>query len=67
MMTQRKSTICQKIAPDSTTVIERRCGLARNIGEKDDPLRRGDQRPGDNLYLASVLALDPATGNIKSH
>lgn len=27
----------------------------------------GDQRPGDNLYLASVLALDPATGDIKSH
>lgn len=27
----------------------------------------GDQRPGDNLYLASVLALDPASGDIKSH
>lgn len=27
----------------------------------------GDQRPGDNLYLASVLAMDPDTGKIKSH
>lgn len=27
----------------------------------------GDQRPGDNLYLASVLSLDPATGNILGH
>lgn len=27
----------------------------------------GDQRPGDNLYLASVLALNPANGNINSH
>jgi len=27
----------------------------------------GDQRPGDNLYLASVLALNPDTGDIKSH
>ena len=27
----------------------------------------GDQRPGDNLYLASVLAMDPDTGTIKSH
>ncbi len=27
----------------------------------------GDQRPGDNLYLASVLALNPATGAINSH
>jgi alcohol dehydrogenase (cytochrome c) len=27
----------------------------------------GDQRPGDNLYTASTIALDPATGAIKSH
>ncbi|PZQ13511.1 MAG: PQQ-dependent dehydrogenase, methanol/ethanol family [Rhodanobacter denitrificans] len=27
----------------------------------------GDQRPGDNLYLASVLSLNPANGNIISH
>lgn len=27
----------------------------------------GDQRPGDNLYLASVLAMDPDTGTIKNH
>ncbi len=27
----------------------------------------GDQRPGDNLYLASVLALDPDSGAIKGH
>ncbi len=27
----------------------------------------GDQRPGDNLYLASVLSLNPATGNIVGH
>jgi alcohol dehydrogenase (cytochrome c) len=27
----------------------------------------GDQRPGDNLYTASTLALDVATGAIKGH
>jgi alcohol dehydrogenase (cytochrome c) len=27
----------------------------------------GDQRPGDNLYTTSVLALDAATGKIKGH
>jgi len=27
----------------------------------------GDQRPGDNLYTSSVLALDPATGQIKGY
>ena len=27
----------------------------------------GDQRPGDNLYTASTLALDVATGQIKGH
>jgi len=27
----------------------------------------GDQRPGDNLYTSSVLALDTATGKIKSY
>ncbi len=27
----------------------------------------GDQRPGDNLYLASVLSLNPGSGNIISH
>jgi alcohol dehydrogenase (cytochrome c) len=27
----------------------------------------GDQRPGDNLYTASTLALDAATGAIKGH
>ena len=27
----------------------------------------GDQRPGDNLYIASTLALDVATGKIKGH
>ncbi|MGF1527036.1 MAG: PQQ-dependent dehydrogenase, methanol/ethanol family [Candidatus Competibacterales bacterium] len=27
----------------------------------------GDQRPGDNLYVASVLALEPASGAIKGH
>lgn len=27
----------------------------------------GDQRPGDNLYVASVLAMNPDTGAIKSH
>jgi alcohol dehydrogenase (cytochrome c) len=27
----------------------------------------GDQRPGDNLYVASVVALDPETGAIKGH
>ena len=27
----------------------------------------GDQRPGDNLYVASTIALDVATGAIKGH
>jgi alcohol dehydrogenase (cytochrome c) len=27
----------------------------------------GDQRPGDNLYITSVIALDPASGEIKGH
>lgn len=27
----------------------------------------GDQRPGDNLYLTSVLSLNPDNGNIKGH
>ncbi|HEV2199677.1 MAG TPA: PQQ-dependent dehydrogenase, methanol/ethanol family [Bryobacteraceae bacterium] len=27
----------------------------------------GDQRPGDNLYTASTIALDVATGSIKGH
>ncbi|WP_338608699.1 PQQ-dependent dehydrogenase, methanol/ethanol family [Pelagibacterium nitratireducens] len=27
----------------------------------------GDQRPGDNLYVTSVVALDPETGEIKGH
>ena len=27
----------------------------------------GDQRPGDNLYIASTIALDVATGQIKGH
>ena len=27
----------------------------------------GDQRPGDNLYIASTVALDVATGRIKGH
>jgi alcohol dehydrogenase (cytochrome c) len=27
----------------------------------------GDQRPGDNLYVASTVALDVATGRIKGH
>ena len=27
----------------------------------------GDQRPGDNLYTASTVAIDVATGKIKSH
>jgi alcohol dehydrogenase (cytochrome c) len=27
----------------------------------------GDQRPGDNLYTASTIALDAATGRIKGH
>lgn len=27
----------------------------------------GDQRPGDNLYLASVISLNPADGNIVGH
>ena len=27
----------------------------------------GDQRPGDNLYTSSTLALDPDTGKIKGH
>jgi alcohol dehydrogenase (cytochrome c) len=27
----------------------------------------GDQRPGDNLYTASTIALDVATGTIKGH
>jgi alcohol dehydrogenase (cytochrome c) len=27
----------------------------------------GDQRPGDNLYTASTLALDPETGKIKGY
>ncbi|AMN41905.1 PQQ-dependent dehydrogenase, methanol/ethanol family [Rhodoplanes sp. Z2-YC6860] len=27
----------------------------------------GDQRPGDNLYTSSVIALDVATGQIKGH
>ena len=27
----------------------------------------GDQRPGDNLYTSSVVALDVATGKIKGH
>jgi len=27
----------------------------------------GDQRPGDNLYVASVLAMDPDNGEIKGH
>jgi alcohol dehydrogenase (cytochrome c) len=27
----------------------------------------GDQRPGDNLYISSTVALDVATGSIKGH
>ena len=27
----------------------------------------GDQRPGDNLYTASTVAIDVATGQIKGH
>ncbi len=27
----------------------------------------GDQRPGDNLYVASTVAIDVATGHIKGH
>ena len=27
----------------------------------------GDQRPGDNLYMASTIAIDVATGQIKGH
>ncbi len=27
----------------------------------------GDQRPGDNLFTSSTLALDPATGKMKGH
>ena len=27
----------------------------------------GDQRPGDNLYTASTIAIDVATGKIKGH
>ncbi|WP_157038091.1 MULTISPECIES: methanol/ethanol family PQQ-dependent dehydrogenase [Chelativorans] len=27
----------------------------------------GDQRPGDNLYVTSVIALDPESGEIKGH
>ena len=27
----------------------------------------GDQRPGDNLYVASTVAIDVATGQIKGH
>ena len=27
----------------------------------------GDQRPGDNLYIASTVAIDVATGQIKGH
>ncbi len=27
----------------------------------------GDQRPGDNLYTASTIALDPSSGAIKGH
>ena len=27
----------------------------------------GDQRPGDNLYTSSTIALDPDTGEIKGH
>src|SRR5687768_9354545 len=27
----------------------------------------GDQRPGDNLYVASTVAIDAATGEIKGH
>jgi alcohol dehydrogenase (cytochrome c) len=27
----------------------------------------GDQRPGDNLYTSSVIALDAATGQLKGH
>jgi alcohol dehydrogenase (cytochrome c) len=27
----------------------------------------GDQRPGDNLYVASTVAIDAATGQIKGH
>jgi alcohol dehydrogenase (cytochrome c) len=27
----------------------------------------GDQRPGDNLYTSSVVALDVSTGRIKGH
>ena len=31
------------------------------------PDYNGDERKGDNLYTASVLALDPATGKLKWH
>ena len=27
----------------------------------------GDQRPGDNLYISSTIAIDVATGKIKGH
>ena len=31
------------------------------------PDYNGDERKGDNLYTASVLALDPETGKLKWH
>src|SRR5438046_1480699 len=31
------------------------------------PDYNGDERKGDNLYTASVLALDPVTGKLKWH
>jgi acido-empty-quinoprotein group A len=31
------------------------------------PVLNGDQRPGDNLYTCSIVALDPDTGKLKWH
>ena len=39
----------------------------RRLGVGDGQLRSGDQRPGDNLYTASTIAVDVASGQIKGH
>ena len=64
----------------SGRAIEHGCGATWLTGTYDPEARllywptgnpcpdyNGDERKGDNLYTASVLALDPATGKLKWH
>ncbi len=61
-------------------ILEKGCGATWLTGSYDPELDllywptgnpcpdlNGDRRPGDNLYTNSVLALDPATGELRWH